>query len=174
MKKFIKSLLGVTVLNTISQNLNQFKQSAVKGEMDLQIMGSGVISGVVSENQATALKPGDKVTVDTAADIFVPSFVKAAYNASALGIVIYTSRKSPSAYSADTGEALEVSLLLGRVPVIYLETSAAVTAGARVEYNSSDLVTTYGSSNKAIGYALDGASGAGKLIRVMLTQQALS
>ena len=174
MKKFIKSLLGVTVLNTINQNLNQFKQAPVKGEIDLQIMGSGVISGVVSVNQATALKPGDKVTLDTAADVYTPSFVKAAYNASAIGIVIYNTRKAPSGYSASAGEAIEVMLLLGPSNVIYLETAAAVAAAARVEYGSSDTVQTYGSSNKGIGYALDGASGAAKLIRVICTQQVLS
>jgi hypothetical protein len=157
-----------------NQNLNQFSQLPVKGQLDLAIMGSGVITGVVSASQATALVPGQKVTIDTAADIRTPSFIAAAYNASAIGTVIYTTRKAPSAYAAATGEAIEVALLLGNCVVQYMEAAAAIAAGARVESTTGNVVSTYGTSNKALGYALDGASAAGKLIRVIMTQQALS
>ena len=159
-----------------NQNLNQFGQLPIKGSLDLGITKSGVISGVVSASQSTALVPGQRVKLDTAADISTPSFVAAAYNEGAIGIVIQGLRKSPSAYSATVGEAIEVALTFGPCSCQYMESSAAISAGAKVETLQATvaIVAPYATTNNLVGYALDGCSAAGKLIRVLITRQTLA
>jgi hypothetical protein len=150
-----------------NMNLNQFKQVPVEGTLDLSLMKSGVISGVISVNQATALNPGARVKLDTTAQVFVPSFVAAAYNAFADGILIFTSKGS----SMEAETACEVAMdTIG--PIMWLEAAAAITAGVVVEaVTGVRTVQTY-SAGKKVGVALDGAAAAGDLIRVIMNSLA--
>lgn len=149
----------------MTMNSNQFEQTAIKGSLDLSMVGSGVITGVVSADQSGNIYPGDRVALDTAAGSKVPSFITVANTVAAIGVVAYTSKKSASNYAA--GDAIEVVLLTGKAAIMYCESSAAIDAQAAVEWSADQTVATK-SSGKQMGIALDGASGSGELIRVIL------
>ena len=143
-------------------NSNQFAQVPVKGQIDMSIK-DGKIGGMISANQATSLYPGQRVKLDTAAQVFTPSFVAAAVGDVAIGIIAYNTKQS--AFAAL--EAVEIILFGG--PVYYAEAAAAITAGALVEGVAGAKVQTH-SAQQQTGIALDGASAAGDLIRVICTE----
>lgn len=142
-------------------NSNLFQQTQVRGSLDLQISKSGVITGQISENQATALNPGDFVKLDTANTGPVPQFVAAAVGDTGLGVLIRTVKAS----SFSAGDAVEVAFNGG--PVIWLEAGASINPGAAVEDNGSDQVITK-ASNAQKGIALDPGT-SGNLLRVIIT-----
>jgi hypothetical protein len=168
MKKF-KSLLGKMLLNAETMNLNQFEQAPIKGSLDLSMNSSGVISGKVSSNQATALYPGDRVALDTVAGSKVPSFVAVAANVAAIGVVVFSSKKSAPTYAA--GDIIEVALFTGARPVMWCEALLAVSAQQAVQWAAGQTVTP--GTTTQMGIAID-AGAAGALIRVILTREALS
>jgi hypothetical protein len=146
-------------------NPNQFAQTPVKGAVDLNLMKSGILSGIVSANQSGTLYAGQRVKLDTSAQAGVPSFVSAAYNEYAVGIVIAT----PKANSFTAYDKCQVAMnYVG--PIVWMEASAAITAGTVVESVQADLtlVAPLGTTNKKVGLALDGASTSGQLIRVII------
>lgn len=142
-------------------NLNQFQQVAVRGQSDLQIQKSGVITGQISTNQATALNPGDFVKLDDANTGPIPQFVAAAVGDTGLGCLVFDVKKS----SFEAGDYCEVAFLGG--PVLWLTAGATIAPGVAVEDNGSDQVITK-SAQAQKGIALDpGTSGA--LLRVIIT-----
>ena len=151
------------------QNANQFSQVALKGQLDLSIMQSGVITGIVSADETDTLYPGDYVNLDTVAGISIPSFAKAVKGGAAFGLVIFGTKQS----SFVANDRIEVALLTGSNPVIYMEAAAAIAAQAYVE-DVGDLTVQTLASEKQRGIALDGAAAAGDLIRVILTTIKLS
>jgi len=142
-------------------NLNQFQQVAVRGQSDLQIQKSGVITGQISTNQATSLNPGDFVKLDSANTGPVPQFVAAAVGDTGLGCIVFDVKKS----SFDAGDFCEVAFLGG--PVLWLVAGATVAPGVAVEDNGSDQVITK-SANAQKGIALDPGT-TGNLMRVIIT-----
>lgn len=146
-------------------NINQFEQVPIRGQLDLQIMKSGVIQGVVSASQGSALAPGDRVALDTASGN-VPSFVAATLDVTAIGLVVFDEKKSAPV----AGDYIQVTFFGG--PVMWLTSAAAVSAGAQVEYNSSGKVQAL-TTNKMIGIALDPATAADQTIRVILRDAAI-
>ena len=152
----------------MNQNSNQFTQSAIPGALDLHLASSGVITGMVSANQSGNIIPGDRVMLDTVSGGQVPSFVTVANSAVAIGTVAFTSRKSAANYAA--GDMIEVVLLTGTAPIMYLAVSAAaIVAGAYVASAGAGTgaVITNGGV-KQMGIALDGGA-VGALIRVILS-----
>ena len=147
---------------TMYQNINQFEQKSIKGAIDLLIGNNGIISGVVSASQATALVPGQKVKLDTTADVSVPSFIAAADADIPCFYVVYTTKDNFS-----TGSAIEVCYFGG--PVIYLESAAAIAAGAVVESAGTGLTVQTFSAGKQCGICLDPVSASGMLTRIILT-----
>lgn len=144
-------------------NINQFQQVPIRGEQDLQISRSGVLSAIVSPNQATALKAGDFVKIDAAvitAGNF-PNIVAAASSAVGLVFVIIHDVKKDS-YVA--GDVLQVAPLIGG-PVVFLTAAATIAPGAAVEDSGSSTVQTL-SGGKLRGYALDPGV-TGQLLRVV-------
>jgi hypothetical protein len=172
MKKF-KDMLGKMLLNSETFSANQFAQLPIKGALDLSIMSSGVITGMVSVNQSGSLYAGQKVTLDTVAGVFTPSFVAASESTTGIGHVIFTSKRS--ALSLANGDAVEVAINLGHCAVIWMESAATFAAMTKLEMASeaNNTVQTQ-NSNKMIGYALDGSAAIGQLVRVILTQQSLA
>lgn len=146
-------------------NPNQFAQVPIKGAIDLGITKSGVIAGIVSASQATALVPGQRVKLDTAAQTFTPSFIAAAASDAAIGIVMYSSKGSTTLIA---GSAIEVVYFGG--PVIWMEAAAAITAGASVEGVATGSKVQTLAAAKRTGVALDGASAAGDLVRVIAVE----
>jgi hypothetical protein len=133
-------------------NINQFQQVPVRGEQDLQISRTGILTGIVSPNQATALKAGDFVIIDATvtAQGNIPFFKKADDDDVGLVCAIIHDVKKDS-YAA--GDALQVALPFGG-PVIFMTAGATIAPGAAVEDNESGKVVTL-ASNKLRGYALD-------------------
>ncbi len=147
-------------------NINQFEQAPLKGALDMGIMNSKVITGIVSENQATALLPGQRVKLDTTAQEFIPSFVAAGDTDLAVGYVIYNSRNSANLVA---GQPVEVAGNFG--PVMWMEADDAIGAQAVVYFNTTGLkVDTTAGSDKKVGIALDGAVADGDLIRVIILE----
>ena len=141
-------------------NINQFEQTPVRGQLDLQITKSGVLSGVISASQATVLTAGSPVKLDTTTGR-VPSFVAAADSDVKFGVLMYDVKIS----SAVAGTYVQVALCIPG-PVMWLEAGAAIAAGAMVEDGTSDDVVTKASA-KQIGVAIDPAA-TGELTRVIL------
>lgn len=145
-------------------NQNQFELKPLKGALDLAINSTRVISGVVSANQATALLPGQRVKLDTTAQVFTPSFVAAGDNEAAIGVVVYNSR---NASSLTAGRPVEVAGAFG--PVMWMEAGSTFAAGDTVYQTGVTVDSTSGSHKKA-GIALDGASAIGDLCRVIIIE----
>jgi hypothetical protein len=146
-------------------NVNQFEQKPLKGSLDLAIMNSKVITGVVSDSQATALVPGERVKLDTAAGSQIPSFIAADATDLAIGVVMYNSRNSENLVS---GQPVEVACNVG--PVMWMEADAAITVQSVVYQQSTAVVGTTSGSNKKVGIALDAAAAAGDIIRVIISE----
>lgn len=145
-------------------NVNQFAQAAVQGDVDLGIMQTGVLSGRISPNQASALSAGTPVNLDSAVTTGkLPMFVAAASSAVALGYLKRTLRQSSFA----TGDDCEV--VLTPAPVIYLTAKSTVAMGAYVESGSDPLTVQTLASGKPRGIALEPATD-GTLVRVLLLQ----
>jgi hypothetical protein len=142
-------------------NLNQFSQVPVKGQLDLQISKSGVISGVVDASQATALVAGQPVKLyasNTGAEV---KFVAAAETDVAIGHVVLNVKKA----SPEAGDAIEVAGNFG--PVMWLEAGETITPGERVENDDADDTIQAVSGGKCRGIAIDYAT-SGNLTRVIL------
>lgn len=145
-------------------NQNQFEQLPLKGTLDLAINSTRVISGVVSANQATALVPGQRVKLDTTAQIFTPSFIAAGDNEAAIGVVVYNSR---NASSLTAGRPCEVAGAFG--PVMWMEAGSTFAAQATV-YQTGTTVDATNTSHKKAGIALDGAAAIGDLCKVIIIE----
>ena len=154
----------------------QFAITPIKGDMDMSLIsGSGVLSGIVSKNQATAIYPGQRVTLDTSAvnGGGLPSWVAVAVGNSGIGVVVRNTKKTGALYSAY--DIIEVVLDVPFTGIQWHEAAAAFACGTQLEVASaSDITVQTRSASKAIGIALDGASAAGDLVRVILTQTAIA
>lgn len=145
-------------------NINQFAQVPVRGQQDLKIALSGVLSGLVSPNQATPLTAGDAVKLDAAVLLAgTPQFVAAGNSDVADGYMIF----DPKASTVATPNAMQVAMRFPG-PVIWLLAAATVHMGAFVEqatgggYDVQELA-----AGKLRGLALDFGT-VGQLIRVIL------
>lgn len=144
-------------------NINQFAQVAVRGQQDLKIALSGVISGVVSANQVTPLVAGDAVMLDNTITIAgTPQFVAAAASDVAHGYMIF----DPKASTVSAPNAIQVALRFDG-PVVWLTAAATVRPGFFVEQAASGGDVQEIAAGKLRGLALDFGT-VGQLIRVIL------
>lgn len=147
------------------QNQNQFAQTPLLGQVDL-ISGPNNIFSARIDPASTATQAqlqagcamrivdiqGNEIIVDTCA-----------ITALADGVIIYNPRKNQ--YAA--GDVLE---LAGEGSVVYMETSAAIARGARVQAASAtSLIATRASTNYSIGKCLDKPTAANVLARVRIS-----
>lgn len=109
-------------------NINQFTQVPVRGQLDLQTIRSGVIQGLISANQATALKAGDFVKLDSAitAGQF-PQFVAAASTDSSMFALAFDVKKS----SFVAGDICDITFFGG--PVMWVVANGTINPGQAVE-----------------------------------------
>lgn len=133
-----------------NQQINQFAQTPVRGQVEM-LQSPLVLTVQVSANQATSLKAGDMVTLDTAIVVGPgqPLQVIAQGTAVALGTIAHSVQKDT--YVA--GDMLQV-LVWG---IVWLaNTAVAIAPMAAVEDNGSGLVQAFASaSQKKIGIAVD-------------------
>lgn len=145
-------------------NINQFSQVPIRGQLDLQISKSGVLTGQISVNETNTLKAGDKVKLDSANTGPIPQFLLAANEDPAIGFLAYDVKRA----TAVAGDAVEVTFKGGAV--MWMVAGAAIVPGALVQQQAdtvgSKVITL--ASDKQSGIALDPASGDTVLLRVIV------
>jgi len=147
---------------------NQFGQSVQIGNLDLDIMRSGRIAGILSPNQASAVVAGNPAAIDTTIAYTAGSvinFILATANVLAFGF--FTPTVQNFTFASGVPTPVQVAGLFG--PVMWLLADGTITPGATV-YNLNDAnhVNATGTSSKARGIALDYAV-TGQALRVMIT-----
>lgn len=150
----------------MAQQLNQFAQTAERGQIALLNADSFILSAVVDASipAQSTLKTGDLVKI-VGTSKGVPHVIPTTAAADApFGFVVFNAVKNDG---FKAGDRVEIMFTGGWM---YMIASAAITAGSKVIYTpTSGQVTASveSSSNGAIvGVALDAASAAGDLIRV--------
>lgn len=141
--------------------MNQFVGANIKGQVDKIITPSTFPVQIVSTSVHTFV-PGDAVKISgTAGNGAILVEICAATDVP-FGFVPYTTKKN----SYIAGEALEV---LAPGSVLYLESAAAITAGASLEFvPTGSLIQTNAGTYPICGIALDSAAAANDLIRCLV------
>ena len=141
-------------------NQNQFAQTPVLGQVDMTVNPNIKPVRINPASVATVLKSGQafKLIAGAANEILVDV---AAITDRAYGVSVYNLKKNT--YAA--GDVVEIAC---RDSVVYLESSAAISRGAKVQLDPTGptISTLTAGTNAAIGTALDQASASGQLIRV--------
>lgn len=151
----------------MAQQLNQFAQTAERGQIALLNADSFILSAVVDASipAQSTLKTGDLVKI-VGTSKGVPHVIPTTAAADTpFGFVVFNAVKNDG---FKAGDRVEIMFTGGWM---YMIASAAITAGSQVIYTpaSGQVTAAVGSpsSNGAIvGVALDAASAAGDLIRV--------
>ena len=144
----------------MAQNLNQFQQTAERGQVALLCANSPVISAVVDSTEAGTLKAGDAVKL-VSTSVGLPHVVKSASGDLAIaGFVVYNPVKNDDIKAGDRVEIAITSAF------VYQVASAAILAGAAVDYDYSTGKVATANSGIACCVALDAAAADGDLIRV--------
>lgn len=148
------------------QNPNQFSQTGVVG-LPGQLPNRGAQVQILPASTATIqvgtvlkLVPavGERITVDSAA-------------ATDLAWAVVNYKNKANTYSA--GETLQVYI---RNDFIWLQASAAITRGSKVQFNNDDsngpTVATLSGSNTSLGIAVTQATNVGDLVLVEILPEA--
>jgi len=143
---------------------NQFRQTSAPGYLDLQTGNNNVWNCRVSK--ATPSTDPDLIGGQTVVQVDVKSAVPTV-RAATIGQVPFGLVKTSL---KDTGFTDLANLEIARVgTVIYLTASAAIAAGADVQYDpTTHKIATKASTNGIIGQAVDKALADGDLIRVLV------
>ena len=146
----------------MAQNLNQFKQTAERGQIALLTANSPVISAIVDSSETGTLKAGDAVKL-VSTSTGIPHVVKLAAGDTTVvpvGFVVFNPVTNAGIIK---NQAIEIAITGA---FMYMEASAAIQAGANVSYayNTGKIATE--NSTPVCGTALDAAAADGDLIRV--------
>lgn len=156
----------------MAQNLNQFKQTAVIGKVDLATNANGseftCLFIDASATAGTTLIPGEGVQlVDLgASDIAGVNPIvdeRAANTDPIFGVKMYTTEKNAS----ESGERVQIA---STDAVIVMNAGAAINRGANVELvlaTPGNVITQ--ATGTTLGVALDKATAADQLIRIRIT-----
>ena len=144
----------------MAQNLNQFQQTAERGQIALLTANSPVISAVVDSTEAGTLKAGDAVKL-VSTSTGIPHVVKVGNSdTSLLGFVVFNPVKNDNIVKGDTIEIAITGAFM------YMVASAAIYAGVAVDYAYATGKVATANSGLECGVALDAAAADGDLIRV--------
>ena len=144
----------------MAQNLNQFQQTAERGQIALLCANSPVISAVVDSTEAGTLKAGDAVKL-VSTSVGIPHVVKCGVSDTTItGFVVFNPVKNDGIVA---GDRVEIAITGA---FIYQVASAAIQSGAAVDYAYNTGKVATANSGLACGVALDAAAGDGDLIRV--------
>lgn len=148
-------------------NSNQFALTTVVGT---KVMGNNVIQAKFYSASADAtITPGEAVVVvsTTAGNV-----VQVAKGAAATDLYFGVVLTNPLKSSFAVGDVCDVALA---TTVVMMTASAAITAGAKVQYDySTGKIATQTATNTVIGMAMDDASTNGDLVRVYVNPTWLS
>ena len=143
-------------------NINQFAQTTVLGQLDMEFAGS-VASMQVSANQATALIAGQPIKVENSAG-GAPKVLALASNTDITQGFVVRNLKDPNFPAfARVEVALENS-------VMYMNSGGAITRFGAVEavQGTPGNVIAWAGINPVVGFAYDQATAANQLIRVLI------
>lgn len=144
----------------MAQNLNQFQQTAERGQIALLTANSPVISAVVDSTETGTLKAGDAVKL-VSTSTGIPHVVKCGNSDTTItGFVVFNPVKNDG---IKAGDSVEIAITGA---FIYQVASAALYAGAALDYDYSTGKVATANSGLACGVALDAAAADGDLIRV--------
>jgi hypothetical protein len=145
--------------------LNSFKQAqAVKGLLDLRNGAQDLFEVVVNNSSALTdkIESGDVVIPLTSGVSSLPIVDEMTVNTVApFGIVVYNNKKN----TYEAGEVLEIAR---DGSVVWVEAGEAIARNAAVEFTVLTKRVATVASGKRVGYALDVASAAGDLIRIVV------
>jgi len=152
-------------------NQNQFAQTPILGQA-ASVENPAVFPVRLNPSSTAVLQAGSavKLIAGTSNEYLVDA-TTGPTDGPVFGIIAYNMRKN--LYAA--GDSAEV---FGEGSVVFLESSAAITRGAKVAStaatsgNDPTVATAVNSTDYITGYALDSAAGAGALIRVMVKRDA--
>ena len=142
---------------------NQFAQTPILGQLDLDGGPENVISCLVDNAQATPLVPGQFVKLATTLGGPPHVIGVAADTDQSFGVACYNLKDAN--YPADS--RVEIALF---GTIIFLNSGEAITRGNSVEMVAATPgnVLVSDGVNPVVGFALDGATGSGQLIRVYI------
>ena len=144
----------------MAKNLNQFQQTAERGQIALLTANSPVISAVVDSTETGTLKAGDAVKL-VSTSVGIPHVVKCGVSDTTItGFVVFNPVKNDSIVANDRIEIATTGAF------IYQVASTSIVAGAALDYNYSTGKVATANSGLACGVALDAAAADGDLIRV--------
>lgn len=144
----------------MAQNLNQFQQTAERGQIALLTANSPVISAVVDSTEAGTLKAGDAVKL-VSTSTGIPHVVKVGNSDTSLhGFVVFNPVKNDGIVA---GDRIEIAITGA---FMYMTASAAIYAGVAVDYAYATGKVATANSGLECGVALDAAAADGDLIRV--------
>lgn len=154
-----------------NQNMNQFAQTPVVGELDLQSNPNPSVFTCLfkdkSETASTTLVPGEGaklIDLDTDDIVGVNPIVdeRALVSDPIFGAKVFSTKKN----AAVDGEIVQIA---GEGAVMFMNSDAAILRGAKVELvlGTPGNVKTY-SSGSEFGTALDKVGAADKIVRVLI------
>lgn len=146
-------------------NINSFRQTPVRGQLDLQIARSGVLSGQISVNELGAPKAGDFVKLDPAQLGATPQFLLATASDLAIGVLTHNVKKDLPV----SGDAVEVAGLIG--PVVWAVANETITPGEQLESNANGNMEAL-AAGKFRGIALDPGTASQLFRMIVLTNVA--
>lgn len=145
---------------TVYQNLNQFAQTPIKGDV-AGVPNPSTLSCQLTTASSNTPKAGYlvKLIAGTANTILVE---QAGPTDVPFGFIVFNPKKDT--YAA--GDQMEVAI---SGSVINLETAGSFNRGQNVEFvTSGGRVQVYGGTNNICGVALDTATAAGQIVRVLV------
>lgn len=149
---------------SLVQNQNQFAQTALLGQVTMSPSPAIIPVKIYIGSVATQLQAGQAVRLVDQAGPEIQVDQVTAVTQEAFGVIIYNPRKNT--YSA--GDTVEIAL---RGTVVYMETSAAIARGAKVQIDpTGPTVSTLVSlpTNCELGVCLDKPTATGQLARILL------
>lgn len=143
-------------------NQNQFAMSTLKGTMDSAGSSAPLTCEFYSATSTDTVSAGEFVVIASTAAVNVTKVAKGSAVTDAFFGVVLT---NPLADSFGVTKKLEVAL---SGTIVMVEASAAITAGAQLQYDPATAKVATKSTGTKVGIALENAVGSGSLIRALI------
>lgn len=144
-------------------NQNQFTISTLQGTMDSGGSGASLSVEFYSATSTDVITPGEAVVIASTPAVGVTRVQAGVDVTSAYRGVILT---NPLADSFGVSQKCEMAI---EGAVVMMTASAAITAGAAVQYDPvAKQIATLSGTNWQLGIAMENAAGSGSLIRMLV------
>lgn len=153
----------------LSQEINQFAQTDVRGRVDLMGMGNNVISAVINSEVAADVYSGDAVEI-LATSKGLPEVKPLTSSGNVFGFVRYNAKR----VKLGAGDRVELAI---DGAVMVMAASEAIDAGKEIAYDySTGLIAPAGSGDVVVGIAIDAiaADSTGRVIIKAFDRKAIS